>query len=65
MAQPTTSPKKQTRGAVHKEGSIFIGLWIPKADVERIDRAVKILDTDRSKFIRGSIRKRVGEVSAA
>jgi hypothetical protein len=51
--------KRQTRGAVRKDDSHFIGLWIPEDAVRAIDHAVQTLDTDRSKFIRLAIREAI------
>lgn len=47
------------RGAIKKEDSKQIPLWVPEEMVPLIDEAVKIEDSDRSKFIRNAIREKL------
>ncbi len=51
-----TKTRRQTRGAVQKEGSTFVAAWIPDEIVAAIDHAVSKEDTDRSKLIRKALR---------
>lgn len=37
----------------------MVALWVPKAMLDAIDKAVQVEDSDRSKFIRQAIRQRV------
>lgn len=48
--------KRQSRGAVQKQGSTFIAAWIPDEVVALIDEAVQRDDTDRSKLIRKALK---------
>lgn len=47
------------RGAQTKETSEMVTCWVPEGMKAAIDLAVKIEDSDRSKFIRNAIRERV------
>lgn len=46
------------RGSIRAVDSQFIGLWVPKPLVVLIDRGVRRLDVDRSKFVRAAIREK-------
>ena len=48
------------RGAVTKAGSELVTVWVPNALLEGLKRAVFVLDTDRSKFVRAAIREKLG-----
>lgn len=50
------SPKPNKRGALHKEGSVFIAAWVPAEIAEILDREVQNQDSDRSKIIRRALR---------
>ena len=47
------------RGAVTKEKSGLVALWIPLPMLDAIDRAVTSEDIDRSKFIRRAVRNHI------
>lgn len=47
------------RGAVRREGAIFIGAWVPGPAVKQIDAAVQKLDLDRSKFLRSALLEKI------
>jgi metal-responsive CopG/Arc/MetJ family transcriptional regulator len=50
-------PKRKKRGAVTKEGSQLVAVWLPNELCKRLDEMVRRLDTDRSKLIRKAIRQ--------
>lgn len=47
------------RGAVTKDESRLMTVWVPEALLPLIDRGVRKLDTDRSKFVRVAIREKL------
>jgi metal-responsive CopG/Arc/MetJ family transcriptional regulator len=47
------------RGAVAKEESELVALWIPKPLLAALDSAVLSEDSDRSKFIRRALRRHI------
>jgi metal-responsive CopG/Arc/MetJ family transcriptional regulator len=47
------------RGAVHSAESELIAAWVPSHLLADIDRAVALLDTDRSKFLRSAVREKL------
>ena len=47
------------RGAVSKNVSKLITLWVPSALLPYINQGVIITDTDRSKFIRQAVREKL------
>lgn len=47
------------RGAITKETSRLIHIWIPKALIPSIDQGVKKHDVDRSKYIRQAVREKL------
>ena len=51
--------KQMQRGAVRKEGSVFVGAWLPIALVQSLDRAVTQNDSDRSKILREALKEKV------
>lgn len=50
------------RGAVTKHDSKLINIWVPETLLPLIDRAVRMEDTDRAKFIRGAIREKLARL---
>lgn len=48
-----------SRGSVRKRSSEMVALWIPRSLVCALDRGVKKLDSDRSKFIRAALREKI------
>jgi hypothetical protein len=50
------------RGSVKASSSEMVALWVPRPLVEALDCAVHIEDTDRSKFIRRALRRRIKEL---
>ena len=50
------------RGSVTKKQSELVALWIPRPLLKAIDEAVESEDTDRSKFIRRALRKKVSSL---
>lgn len=57
--------RKVHRGAIRREDCIFIGVWVPTPVVEAVDRAVRIMDLDRSKFFRRALEDKVAKEEAA
>lgn len=51
--------RKIKRGAVHAKTSEFVGVFLPLALVELLDRAVQREDTDRSKYFRSALREKL------
>jgi len=49
---------KIKRGKYRKKDSILVVAWLPRSLVAAVDLAVHLEDTDRSKFIRASIKER-------
>lgn len=65
---PAPSPdekRKVKRGAVQKKESVFLGLWVPKKLLNRLDRHVERIDSDRSKFMRAAIREKYQRLTEA
>jgi metal-responsive CopG/Arc/MetJ family transcriptional regulator len=50
------------RGSVNTRDSEMVALWVPRPLVLALDRAVHVEDTDRSKFIRRAVRRRINEL---
>lgn len=46
-------------GRIKRSESRLINLWVPKELFPVIDRAVRITDSDRSKFVRLAIREKI------
>jgi hypothetical protein len=57
--------KQLTRGAVKKNDGTFVGGWVPKSLIERLDEAVRTHDTDRSKFIRAALNEKLSREQVA
>lgn len=53
------------RGAFSKEESKPVLIYFPKALLPIIDEAVRLTDTDRSKFIRASVRDHLRRLKIA
>lgn len=53
------------RGPLPIGDSEFIGVWIPRSLVAQIDRAVRMLDSDRSKFLRTATREKLERTKGA
>lgn len=51
--------KPQRRGAVTKSESRAVIVYFPKTIIPLIDEAVRLRDTDRSKFIRSAVREKL------
>jgi hypothetical protein len=51
--------RKIQRGAIRRENCIFIGVWVPTPVVEAVDKAVRVMDLDRSKFFRRALEEKV------
>lgn len=48
-----------TRSSYKIEESRLVTVWFPRAVLPRIDKALRRLDTDRSKFIRQAVREKM------
>lgn len=61
------STKKLHRGAVSKDKkeSKAILVYFPRDVIPHIDEAVKITDSDRSKFIRNAVRRELSALRIA
>lgn len=46
------------RGAIQKQTSRLLTLWVPEALFPVLDQGVQLEDSDRSKFIRNAIREK-------
>jgi len=46
-------------GAVKRQGSKLLAVWVSKSFLPRLDEGVKKEDSDRSKFIRNAIREKL------
>lgn len=53
------------RGAVTKDKCKAILVYFPKELIPLIDRAVSMTDSDRSKFIRNSVRRELIKLDVA
>ena len=53
------------RGAVSSENSEMLAAWVPRELVKQLDSAVRMLDTDRSKFLRSAIREHLARLTPA
>ena len=47
------------RGAVQKDESTLLTVWVPRPYFPLIERGVRKTDTDRSKFVRAAIREKL------
>jgi metal-responsive CopG/Arc/MetJ family transcriptional regulator len=59
------STRTAKRGALTKEDSKAVLIYFPKDLIPLIDRAVQLTDTDRSKFIRASVRDHLRRIKVA
>jgi metal-responsive CopG/Arc/MetJ family transcriptional regulator len=57
--------KRVQRGAVSTAEAEILAAWIPKDLAKQLDQAVRILDTDRSKFLRAAVRERLARMEPA
>jgi hypothetical protein len=57
-------PRKIKRGAVTRDGCIFIGAWVPNEMASAVDIAVLQTDLDRSKFMRRALQEKVARHTA-
>jgi len=55
--------RKLRRGIVRAEDSTFVGARVPLFVVEALDRAVAVLVTDRSKFLRMALQEKIARTS--
>jgi metal-responsive CopG/Arc/MetJ family transcriptional regulator len=53
----STSAKRKTKRT--GKAASFVGLWIPDETLNAIDRKVTLTDSDRSKFIRDAIKRKL------
>jgi len=49
------------RGLITKSSATMVNLLVPEDWLPRIEQAVRMLDTDRSKFIRTAIREKLAK----
>jgi len=47
------------RGAVTKQNSRLLNLWVPIDLLPALDQGVRIIDSDRSKFVRIAVREKL------
>ena len=47
------------RGAVTKNQSTLLTVWVPEAYFPLIERGVRKADSDRSKYVRAAIREKL------
>jgi hypothetical protein len=57
----STSAKRKTKRA--GSTASFVGLWIPTDTLNAIDKKVTLTDSDRSKFIRDAIKRKLQQPS--
>lgn len=59
--------KKRTfnRGAYPREGSVFIGAWVPSRWVAALDMLVAKEDSDRSKLLRIALKEKLATTEDA
>ncbi len=57
--------RKSKRGACSKDESKAVLIYFPKTLLPVIDEAVRLTDTDRSKFIRASVRDHLRRLKIA
>jgi hypothetical protein len=50
------------RGAVRKDGSKLLTVWVPVEMAAAVDAAVEALDSDKSKFARKAIREKLAKL---
>ena len=50
---------KNNRGSVKKSECKLMTIWVPESLFPFLDRGVKLLDSDRSKFVRIAIREKL------
>lgn len=55
---------KHRRGAIKKETSKFLGVWLPDNIVTTLDEAIVRADSDRSKFVRSAIKEKLAREAA-
>lgn len=46
-------------GRLRKSESKLLNVWVPKEIFPLLDAAVRLLDTDRSKFVRSALREKI------
>lgn len=51
--------KATQRGAYRRDECVFIGAWVPAHVIAALDQAVKIMDLDRSKFLRKALEEKI------
>ena len=49
------NPKQQSS----RGGKVFIGAWVPQSTAQAVDVAVKLMDLDRSKFLRRALQEKI------
>ena len=47
------------RGSTRKKESALLTVWVPEPYFPLIERGVRQIDTDRSKFVRAAIREKL------
>jgi hypothetical protein len=57
--------KQQKPERVRRGDTVFIGGWVPERLSDAVDTAVRIIDSDRSKFIRIALREKVARETKA
>lgn len=57
------SRRKTKRGAVSKDTARPVLIYFPEDVVQVMDDAVRLTDTDRSKFIRHAVRERLARLN--
>jgi len=50
------------RGALNKDESRLLNLWVPQELFPLIDQGVKLEDSDRSKFVRRAVREKLARL---
>ena len=55
--------RKTKRGAYGRDECVFIGAWIPRSWVPRINALIAREDSDRSKVIRKALEHKLQEVA--
>ncbi len=53
------------RGSIKKTNSKLINVWFPDEVLPLIDVAVRVADSDRSKFIRNAVREKMDRMNIA
>ena len=50
------------RGVNRSSDRELVALWVPRELVNALDHAVRLEDSDRSKFIRRALRRHIAEI---